>query len=162
MDREQYFASKLEAGQYLTQEELEQLILYFDIDNVIVEDIDENFNFIPVAFDGKYYLVPCNYCVKGGFLHQPLVARQDWKNHWTPVEHIDEVLPRWQQEINELKLDNDIIIESCDEYNISPELIKTLHGRQDRIKELFGSMQDVSAEELEAVSRYIDAIADIE
>lgn len=162
MDREQYFASKLEAGQYLTQEELEQLILYFDIDNVIVEDIDENFNFIPVAFDGKYYLVPCNYCVKGGFLHQPLVARQDWKNHWTPVEHVDEVLPRWQQEINGLELDNDVIIESCDEYSISPELIKTLHDRQDRIKELFGSVQDVSAEELEAVSRYIDAIADTE
>lgn len=162
MDREQYFASKLEAGQYLTQEELEQLILYFDIDNVIVEDVDENFKFIPVAFDGEYYLVPCNYYVKGGFLHQPLVARQDWKNHWTPVEHVDEVLPRWQQEINGLELDNDVIIESCDEYSISPELIKKLHDRQDRIKELFGSVQDVSAEEMEAVSRYIDAIADIE
>lgn len=162
MDREQYFASKLEAGQYLTQEELEQLILYFDIDNVIVEDVDENFKFIPVAFDGKYYLVPCNYCVKGGFLHQPLVARQDWKNHWTPVEHVDEVLPRWQQEINGLELNNDVIIESCDEYSISPELIKTLHNRQDRIKELFGSIQNVSAEELEAVSRYIDALEEAE
>ena len=162
MDREQYFASKLEAGQYLTQVELEELIYSFDIDNVIVEDVDENFKFIPVAFDGKYYLVPCNYCVKGGFIHQPLVARQDWKNHWTPVEHVDEVLPRWQQEIKELGLDNDVVIESCDEYSINPELIKTLHDRQDRIKELFGSVRDVSAEELEAVSRYIDAIADTE
>lgn len=162
MHDEEYFISKLSSKEMLTQEELEQLIFYFDIDNVIVEDVDENFNFIPVAFDGKYYLVPCNYYVKGGFLHQPLVARQDWKNHWTPVEHVDDVLPRWQQEIKELGLDNDVIIESCDEYSISPELIKTLHDRQDRIKELFGSVQDVSAEELEAVSRYIDAIADTE
>lgn len=159
---EEYFILKLNNGETFTQEELEQMILYFDIDNVIVEDVNETLKFIPVAFDGKRYVVPCNYCVKGGFLHQPLIARQDWKNHWTPVEHVDEVLPRWQQEIKELGLDNDVIIESCDEYSISHELIKTLHDRQDRIKELFGSVQDVSAEELEAVSRYIDAIADTE
>lgn len=106
MDREQYFASKLEAGQYLTQTELEELIYRFDVD-----DINTVGNMVPVRFNGRVWLVGFN--PDPLWLFQPIEAEEYDPNEWYPIINPEELSKQYQDELTGLMTlaENSTIIE---------------------------------------------------
>lgn len=114
MYNEEYFIAKLSTGEAFTQEELEDMVLHYSIDDVTVDDLEDNLKFVPVAFDSHMYLILCNYRSNNIFLHQPIKAAKDWKDHWTPVEDVDTVFDRWSKEIAMLTAEEVCIDEEVD------------------------------------------------
>lgn len=156
MYNEEHFIAKLNAGEAFTQEELEDMVLHYNIDDVVVDDLADTLQFVPVAFDGQMYLILCNYRSDDTFLHQPIKAAVDWKDHLTPVEDVETVFDRWN---NELVAWPEEVIPTFEEpenlIEITPELLEQIHTWQQEAEELFGPMNELSCEEQEAVSRYI-------
>ena len=115
MDREQYFASKLEAGQYLTQTELEELIYSFDIDNIKTVD-----NMVPVGFNGRVWLVGFN--PNPLWLFQPVEAEEYDPREWYPIINLEELSKQYMDELTRLMTlaENSIIIE------VNPECVEAL------------------------------------
>lgn len=115
MDREQYFASKLEAGQYLTQAELEELIYSFDIDNIKTVD-----NMVPVGFNGRVWLVGFN--PNPLWLFQPVEAEEYDPREWYPIINLEELSKQYMDELTRLMTlaENSIIIE------VNPECVEAL------------------------------------
>lgn len=115
MDREQYFASKLEAGQYLTQTELEELIYSFDIDNIKTAD-----NMVPVRFNGRVWLVGFN--PDPLWLFQPVEAEEYDPYEWYPIIPPKDLSKQHMDELTRLMTltENSTIIE------VNPECVEAL------------------------------------
>lgn len=158
MYNEEHFITKLNTGEAFTQEELEDMVLYYNIDDVAVDDLEDTLQFVPVAFDGKTYLVPCNYQADGIFLHQPIKATQDWKDHWTPADDVEAVFDRWNSELFACEVEE--VIPTFDEpeslIEITPELLDQILEWQQSAEKMFGPLVELSCAEREAVSRYMD------
>lgn len=157
MYNEERFIAKLNAGETFTQEELEDMVLHYNIDDVAVDDLEDTLQFVPVAFDGQKYLILCNYRSGDTFLHQPIKAAKDWKDHWTPVEDVETVFGRWSNELAAREAEE--VIPTFDEpenlIEVTPELLEQIHAWQEEAEELFGSLNELTCEEQEAVSRYM-------
>ena len=79
MDREKYFADKLCNGEWLSEEELDELVNRFDIDTIKAPE-----NFIPVGFNGKVWMVP--FSVNPLMIHQPVEAEEYEPGEWYPIK----------------------------------------------------------------------------
>lgn len=115
MDREQYFASKLEAGKHLTQTELEELIYSFDIDNIKTAD-----NMVPVGFNGRVWLVGFN--PDPLWLFQPVEAEEYDLREWYPIIDPEALSKQYMDELTGLMTlaENSTIIE------VRPECVEAL------------------------------------
>lgn len=115
MDREQYFASKLEAGQYLTQTELEELIYSFDIDNIKTAD-----NMVPIRFNGRVWLVGFN--PDPLWLFQPVEAEEYDPNEWYPIINPEALSKQYQAEL----LVQQTLTQYSELIEVNPECIEAL------------------------------------
>lgn len=115
MDREQYFASSLESGKYLTQTELEELIYSFDIDNIKTAD-----NMVPVGFNGRVWLVGFN--PNPLWLFQPVEAEEYDSREWYPIINPEELSKKYQAEL----LVQEILAQDSEIIEVNPECVEAL------------------------------------
>lgn len=91
MDREEYFAKKLENEEWLSAEELDELINYFNVDNIQAPE-----NFIPVAFNGRVWMIP--FTINPLMVHQPVEAEEHGRGEWYPIKSRKEILATIEHE----------------------------------------------------------------
>lgn len=159
---EEYFIAKLNTGETFTQEELEAMILYHDVDDGTVDSLDDHLWFIPVRLCDQIYLILCNCKHHDIFLHQPIKAEKSWRDTWTPVDDVDDLFGQWSSELTNQPVHEEVVQEPEDLLSVNAELIEYIKEQHKRLKEMFGNMNDATWEEREAASKYIDTLEEVE